>query len=399
MMYLPRMPLMITSGLLILAVLALSACQQDEQKSTANRQRPPAEVGVVTLQAKNVPLTSELPGRVVATRMAEVRPQVSGIVQQRLFDEGSQVEAGQQLYQIDAARYQAALTTAKASLTRAQASFDTANTQYQRYQALIKDNAVSQLDFDNAKSAYLQSKAEVAVAEAAVQTAEIDLAYTHVLAPISGRIGKSNVTEGALVTAGQQSALATIHQLDPIYVDLAQPARELLNLRRQIAAGTLKRDTLGQVRLLMEDGSRYKHAGSLQFSEMSVNASTGSVTVRALVPNPESLLMPGLFVRAVLEEGFRENAVLVPQRGVTRNRQGEATALVVNQDNVVEARALTTGRSVGNQWLVEGGLQTGDRVIIEGLQKTAPGATVIPVELPDDSAKNSSIEKTVVVEG
>ncbi|WP_075187883.1 efflux RND transporter periplasmic adaptor subunit [Teredinibacter haidensis] len=398
-MYLPRMPLMITSGLLILAVLALSACQQDEQKSTANRQRPPAEVGVVTLQAKNVPLTSELPGRVVATRMAEVRPQVSGIVQQRLFDEGSQVEAGQQLYQIDAARYQAALTTAKASLTRAQASFDTANTQYQRYQALIKDNAVSQLDFDNAKSAYLQSKAEVAVAEAAVQTAEIDLAYTHVLAPISGRIGKSNVTEGALVTAGQQSALATIHQLDPIYVDLAQPARELLNLRRQIAAGTLKRDTLGQVRLLMEDGSRYKHAGSLQFSEMSVNASTGSVTVRALVPNPESLLMPGLFVRAVLEEGFRENAVLVPQRGVTRNRQGEATALVVNQDNVVEARALTTGRSVGNQWLVEGGLQTGDRVIIEGLQKTAPGATVIPVELPDDSAKNSSIEKTVVVEG
>ena len=398
-MYLPRMPLMITSGLLILAVLALSACQQDEQKSTANRQRPPAEVGVVTLQAKNVPLTSELPGRVVATRMAEVRPQVSGIVQQRLFDEGSQVEAGQQLYQIDAARYQAALTTAKASLTRAQASFDTANTQYQRYQALIKDNAVSQLDFDNAKSAYLQSKAEVAVAEAAVQTAEIDLAYTHVLAPISGRIGKSNVTEGALVTAGQQSALATIHQLDPIYVDLAQPARELLNLRRQIAAGTLKRDALGQVKLLMEDGSRYKHAGSLQFSEMSVNASTGSVTVRALVPNPESLLMPGLFVRAVLEEGFRENAVLVPQRGVTRNRQGEATALVVNQDNVVEARALTTGRSVGNQWLVEGGLQTGDRVIIEGLQKTAPGATVIPVELPDDSVKNSSIEKTVVVEG
>lgn len=398
-MYLPRIPLIMTSGLSILAALALSACQQDEQKSAASQQRPPAEVAVVTLQAKNVPLTSELPGRVVATRMAEVRPQVSGIVQQRLFDEGSRVEAGQQLYQIDAARYQAALTTAKASLTRAQASFDTANTQYQRYQTLIKDKAVSQLDFDNAKSAYLQSKAEVAVAEAAVQTAKIDVAYTHVLAPISGRIGKSNVTEGALVTAGQLPALATIHQLDPIYVDLAQPARELLNLRRQIAAGTLKRDTLGEVQLLMEDGSHYEYTGILQFAEMSVNASTGSVSVRVLVPNPENLLMPGLFVRAVLEEGVRENAVLVPQRGVTRNRQGEATALVVNQNNVVETRSLITGRSSGNQWLVESGLQTGDRVIVEGLQKTAPGATVTPVELPDHSAENPPVEKIAVVEG
>lgn len=398
-MYLPRIPLIMTCGLSIFAMLALSACGQDEQKNTASKQRPPAEVTVVTLQAKNVPLTSELPGRIVATRMAEVRPQVSGIVQQRLFDEGSQVAAGQQLYQIDAARYQAALTTAKASLTRAQASFDTADTQYRRYQALINDKAVSQLDFDNAKSAYLQAKAEVAVAEAAVQTADIDLAYTHVLAPISGRIGISNVSEGALVTAGQQSALATIHQLDPIYVDLAQPARELLNLRRQMAAGTLKRDTLGQVQLLMEDGSHYAHAGILQFSEMSVNASTGSVTVRALVPNPDNLLLPGLFVRAVLEEGVRENAVLVPQRGVTRNRQGQATALVVNQDNVVETRSLITGRSTGNQWLVESGLQTGDRVIIEGLQKTAPGATVIPLELPENSAENPRVATIATAEG
>lgn len=396
-MYFPRIPLTF-KGLSVIAFVALTACQGETQTG-AGQQRPPSQVAVVTLASKDVPFTSELPGRTVATRMAEVRPQVSGIVQKRLFEEGSLVEAGQQLYQIDDARYEAALNTAKANLIRANASFDTADTQYRRYQALIKDKAVSQLDYDNAKSSYLQTKAEVAVAEAAVKTAEIDLAYTKVLAPISGRIGKSNVTEGALVTAGQQSALATINQLDPIYVDLAQPAREVLNIRQQMMAGTLKREDFGRVQLLMEDGSVYPHAGELQFAEMSVNASTGSVSVRALVPNPDQLLMPGLFVRAVLEEGVREKAVLVPQRGVTRNRKGQATALVVNNSNIVETRELVTSRTIGDQWLVETGLQAGDRVIVEGLQKTAPGATVQPIELPASESKNSEPTEVAVVEG
>lgn len=383
----------------VLASITLAACQGDKQQAGMGGQRPPAQVAVVTLKQEDVALKSELPGRTVATRQAEVRPQVSGIIQERLFEEGSEVEAGQQLYLIDPARYQAALSTAKANLARANANFNTSETQYRRYKELIKDKAVSQLDYDNAEAAYLQGQAEVSVAKAAVETAEIDLAYTKVLAPISGRIGKSNVTEGALVTAGQASTLATIHQLDPIYVDLAQPAKELLNLRRLAMSGALTRDSLGQVHLRLEDGSLYEHAGTMQFSEMSVNESTGNVTVRALVPNPDNLLLPGLFVRAVLEEGVREKALLVPQRGVTRNRQGVATALVVNADNIVEAREVAVGRTIGNnQWLVESGLKAGDRVIVEGLQKTAPGAPVQPVELGSE-AKASADSDKVAQEG
>lgn len=381
-------------ALSLFSVLALAACGQDKQSTNGAAQMPPSQVAVVTLHAEDVELTSELPGRTVATRMAEVRPQVSGIIQKRLFEEGSEVEAGQQLYQIDASRYDAALTTAEANLTRASANFETADTQYRRYKDLLRDKAVSQSQYDSAYAAWQQAKAEVAVAEAAVKTAKIDLDYTQVLAPISGRIGKSNVTEGALVTAGQQAALATIHQLDPMYVDVAQPAKELLNLRRQIMQGTLRQEAVAQVQLRLEDGSTYQHTGQLQFSEVNVNESTGSVTVRALIPNPDHLLLPGLFVRAVIEEGVREDAVLVPQQGVTRNRQGEATALIVNSNNAVEARALTTSRTVGNQWLVESGLKPGDRVIVEGLQKTAPGATVAPVELTLDEKHQDKNEKS-----
>lgn len=381
-------------ALSLFSVLALAACGQDKQNTNGTAQMPPSQVAVVTLHAEDVELTSELPGRTVATRMAEVRPQVSGIIQKRLFEEGSEVEAGQQLYQIDASRYDAALTTAEANLTRASANFETADTQYRRYKDLLRDKAVSQSQYDSAYAAWQQAKAEVAVAEAAVKTAKIDLDYTQVLAPISGRIGKSNVTEGALVTAGQQAALATIHQLDPMYVDVAQPAKELLNLRRQIMQGTLRQEAVAQVQLRLEDGSTYQHTGQLQFSEVNVNESTGSVTVRALIPNPDHLLLPGLFVRAVIEEGVREDAVLVPQQGVTRNRQGEATALIVNSNNAVEARALTTSRTVGNQWLVESGLKPGDRVIVEGLQKTAPGATVAPVELTLDEKHQDKNEKS-----
>ncbi|WP_028885777.1 efflux RND transporter periplasmic adaptor subunit [Teredinibacter turnerae] len=387
-------PIFRTLSLGLLAAMALSGCQQDAGAgAAAGGERPPTQVAVVTLKPQTVKLTSELPGRTVATRQAEVRPQITGLIQRRLFEEGSHVEAGQQLYQIDPARYDAALSTARANLARAKANLNSSDTQYKRYQELLKDKAVSQRDFDNAEASYLQGKAEVAVADAAVKTAQIDLAYTKVLAPISGRIGKSNVTEGALVTAGQAATLATIHQLDPIYVDVAQPAKELLKLRRQAMAGTLQRDDLGKVQILMEDGSLYEHAGTMQFSEMSVNQSTGSVTVRALVPNPDHLLMPGLFVRAVLEEGARNNALLVPQRGVTRNRQGEATALVVAANNTVESRTLQLGQTINNHWLVESGLQAGDRVIVEGLQKTAPGAPVQAVELNAETASTTPTTK------
>lgn len=387
-------PIFRTLSLGLLAAMALSACQKDAGAgAAAGGERPPTQVAVVTLKPQTVKLTSELPGRTVATRQAEVRPQITGLIQRRLFEEGSHVEAGQQLYQIDPARYDAALSTARANLARAKANLNSSDTQYKRYQELLKDKAVSQRDFDNAEASYLQGKAELAVAEAAVKTAQIDLAYTKVLAPISGRIGKSNVTEGALVTAGQAAALATIHQLDPIYVDVAQPAKALLKLRRQAMAGTLQRDDLGKVQILMEDGSLYEHAGTMQFSEMSVNESTGSVTVRALVPNPDHLLLPGLFVRAVLEEGARNNALLVPQRGVTRNRHGEATALVVAANNTVESRTLQLGQTINNHWLVESGLQAGDRVIVEGLQKTAPGAPVQAVELNAETASTTPAAK------
>jgi len=361
------------SGVFLGLLFGLSACQQPEQTAIKS---PPMEVAVVTLKEQDLPLTSELPGRTVAVRQSELRPQVSGIIQKRLFEEGSVVEAGQQLYQIDPAVYQAALHTAQAQLARSNASLHSAKTQYRRYQKLIKDKAVSQMDFDDAEAAFLQAEADVAVSKAAVESAEINLAYTKVLAPISGRIGKSSVTEGALVTAGQALALTTIHQLDPIYVDLAQPANKLLNLRRQAMQGELQRNELAKVRIVLEDNSIYSEVGTLQFSEMNVNQSTGSVAVRAVVPNPDKLLLPGLYVRAVLDEGTRAKSILVPQRGITRDRQGEASALVVNSENTVEARKVSLSRAVGNRWLVSKGLRAGDRVIVEGLQKTSPGAQV-----------------------
>jgi membrane fusion protein (multidrug efflux system) len=358
--------------------LPLMACQ-DKQPAATNA-RPPTEVTVVTLAPSDVNLTTELPGRAVAFRKAEVRPQVSGILQERLFDEGAEVEAGQQLYQINAERYEAAVRTAKANLAKAKANAASAQAREKRYTDLLAQKAISQQAYDDALATSRQAQADVAVSEAALVTAQIDLAYTKVLAPISGRIGKSNVTEGALVSAQQAGVLATIHQLDPIYVDLAQPAARILDLRRQIMSGELAREESTPVNITLEDGSVYPHQGELQFAEMNVNESTGTVVVRALFPNPDHLLMPGMFVRAEIVEGVRAQALLVPQRGVTRDREGNATALVVNKDNQVELRTLTAGRAVGGQWLVEKGLTAGDRVIIEGLQKVAPGATVSVAE-------------------
>jgi RND family efflux transporter, MFP subunit len=356
----------------------LTACQDKQPAATG--ERPPTEVTVVTVAPQQVSLTTELPGRAVAFRKAEVRPQVSGLLQRRLFEEGTTVEAGQQLYQIDAERYEAAVQTAKANLAKAKANATSAQAREKRYQNLLGQKAISQQDYDDALATSRQAAADVAVSEAALVTAQIDLDYTRVVAPISGRIGKSAVTEGALVSAQQAGVLATIHQLDPIYVDLAQPAARILDLRRQIMSGELAARDSAPVTITLEDGTVYPHQGELQFTEMNVNETTGTVVVRALFPNPDNLLLPGMFVRAEIQEGVRSQALLVPQRGVTRDREGNATALVVNAENKVEVRTLTASRAVGNNWLVENGLSAGDRVIVEGLQKVAPGATVKPAE-------------------
>ncbi|OWK48727.1 Multidrug resistance protein MexA precursor [Pseudomonas oleovorans subsp. oleovorans] len=342
------------------AMLSLTGCQESSAPQT--QQTP--QVGVVTLEAKPFALTSEVPGRTSAYRIAEVRPQVNGIIQKRLFTEGSEVKAGQQLYQIDPATYQAAFKSAQATQLSAKSLAD-------RYKLLVADKAVSQQAYDEARAAALQ-------AEAALEQARIDLRYTKVMAPISGRIGRSAVTEGALVSNGQANAMATIQQLDPIYVDVTQSSKELLRLRRDLAEGRLQKasDSAAKVALKLEDGSRYAHEGTLEFSEVAVDESTGSVTLRAVFPNPDHLLLPGMFVHAELVSGVKQNAILAPQQGVTRNQRGEPTAMVVGADNKVELRVLKADRTAGSAWLVEEGLNAGDRLITEGLQFVQPGAEV-----------------------
>lgn len=362
----------------VAALLSLSACEQ--QNAAPMMQQGPVEVSVVTLSAGRVELSNELPGRAVAFRKAEVRPQVTGIIEKRLFVEGALVNEGDQLYQIDPSRYEASLANAKAQLQRAEANYATTRAREARYKNLLAEKAVSQQEYDDALASYQQAEADVAVSRAAVQTAEIDLRYTQVKAPISGRIGVSSVTEGALVSANQTGVLATIHQLDPIYVDVSQPARRILQMRRQIMSGQMSESESPSVTLLMEDGTEYEHTGELQFADMSVNETTGTVVVRALFPNPDSLLLPGMFIRAEVNEGVRDDAVVVPQRGVTRDREGNASVLVVNANSEVEVRPIVAPRATGNGWLVEEGLSAGDRVIVTGLQKVRPGAAVSAVE-------------------
>lgn len=351
--------------LFLFAALGLAGCGSEASSPAASQETP--TVGVVTLEAEPYTMISELPGRTAAYRVAEVRPQVNGIILKRLFEEGSEVEAGQQLYQIDDAVYQAALKSARAQQLSSKSLAD-------RYALLIKEQAVSRQAYDEAQAAKLQ-------AEASFDRAQIDLRYTKVLAPISGRIGRSAASEGALASAGQADAMATIQQLDPIYVDVTQPARDLMALRRDLEGGRLQRadDNAAHVTLALEDGSEYEHAGKLEFSEVSVDAGTGSVVLRAVFPNPDRVLMPGMFVRAQLVAGTRSEAILAPQQGVTRTPRGDATALVVNQQGVVELRELTVDRAVGNRWLVRDGLQAGDRLITEGLQFIQPGAQVTTV--------------------
>ncbi len=370
---------------MLTATMVLAACGKSDAPPPAPG---PTEVNVVTIKQEKVSLTRELPGRTSAFLLSEVRPQVTGIVKKRLFTEGSQVKAGQALYQLDDATYQANLASASASLARAQASMKQAELNARRSDELIKIDAISQQDHDNATATLAQAKADVAAAQAAVQSNSVTLNYARIASPISGRIGKSSVTPGALVTANQAAPLATVQQLDPVYVDLTQSASELLQLRKDVAAGKLTRSGDVPVQILLEDGTVYKHEGKLAFADVSVDPGTGSFSLRVTVPNPDNILMPGLYVRALVGAGVRENAILVPQQGIARDPKGNTSAMIVNQEGKVEPRPVKVSRTVGNKWLVEDGLAAGDRVIVAGLQKIAPGAPVKAVEAaqPGDKA-------------
>lgn len=359
---------------ILVASLLLSGC--GKKQAPAGPPQGPPEVGVITIQPQQVALTTELPGRTAPQFIAEVRPQVGGIIKKRLFIEGSDVQAGQVLYQIDPATYQAAFASAKASEARAEANLIPARLKEERYKDLVKIKAVSQQDYDDAYAALKQAEADLAATRAAVETARINLAYTKITAPIAGRIGRSTVTDGALVTASQTAALATIQQLGSMYVDVTQSTAELIKLKQNLANGAMKKSRSALVKLLLEDGSAYPLTGTLKFSEVTVDQSTGSVTMRAVFPNPKQTLLPGMFVRAILEEGVDAHAILVPQRGVTRTPKGDATVMVVGAEEKAEPRPIKVIRTVGDNWLVGDGLKTGDRVILEGLQKARPGTPV-----------------------
>ena len=353
--------------------LVITGC---DNKSATPPPAGPPEVGVMVMKPQRVALTTELSGRTSPHLVAEVRPQVGGIILKRLFVEGSDVKAGQVLYQIAPASYNASFASAKAAEARAEANLGTVRLKEGRYKDLVKINAVSKQDYDDAYAALKQAEADLASAGAAVETARINLAYTKVTAPISGRIGRSTVTDGALVTASQATALATIQQLHSIYVDVTQSTADLLKLKQNLSSGVLKKSNSAKVKLLLEDGSVYPLTGTLKFSEVTVDQSTGSVTLRAVFPNPRQLLLPGMFVRAVLEEGVNENAILVPQRGVSRNPKGDAVVMVVGEGEKVESRLIKAVRTVGDSWLASEGLKAGDRVILEGLQKARPGTQI-----------------------
>jgi membrane fusion protein (multidrug efflux system) len=361
-------------SMLIAAMLTIAACA----KHGGPPPRGPAVVGVITVTATPVELTTELPGRTSPYESSDVRPQVSGILVGRPFVEGSTVRAGQLLYQIDPAPYRAALDQARAQEANAEANLATTRAKVQRYGDLVKINAVSRQDFDDADAAAKQAMATVQQDKAAVEAAAINLGYTRVTAPISGRVERSAFTKGALVTSGQAAALTTIQRLDPIYVDVTQPASEVLALRRAMQAGRIEKGgaTTAKVRLLLEDGTTYPAEGRLEFTEVTVDQSTGTVTLRAIFPNPQGLLLPGLYVRAIVSEGVDPAGILAPQTAITRDEKGRPTALVVDPTGHVQSRTLTAPRTVGDQWLVTSGLAAGDRLIVEGLQSAKPGAPV-----------------------
>lgn len=364
---------------LVLFITGLLGCEQSTDESTPPAAGP-VPVTVVTLKAQEITLKRELAGRTSAYLISEIRPQVSGIIEAQLFEEGSFVEAGQPLYQLDDALYEANLSSANASLAQAKANLGNARTTANRLAKLVETNAVSQQEYDEAQANLRAAEAAVEVSEAAVQRASIELAYAQIKSPISGRVGVSNVTQGALVTANQPDALTTVRTLDPIYVDLTMSASELLELRQEAAQGDISRSAELPVTIHLDNGIEYPHQGKLSFADLTVNPGTGSFLLRIVVPNPDLLLMPGMYVRATVSLAERHNAVLAPQKGITRNPQGTATALVVNENNAVEQREVRASRTIGDQWLVEAGLQPGDRVIVEGLQKVQPGVEVEPTE-------------------
>ncbi|MEQ9887012.1 efflux RND transporter periplasmic adaptor subunit [Pectobacterium zantedeschiae] len=380
--------LMLSGGLM------LAGCDGgNNQQGGAQQQMP--EVGIVTLKTEALNVMTELPGRTSAYRIAEVRPQVGGIILKRNFVEGSDIKAGASLYQIDPATYQANYNSAKGSLAQAQAQAEIARLTVNRYKPLLGTNYVSKQDYDQAVATSRQADAAVQAAKAAVDTAQINLAYTKVNSPIEGRVGKSTVTEGALVSTGQTTALTTVQQLDPIYVDVTQSSNDFLQLKRELENGTLKQNQgKANIRLLLENGTEYAEAGTLEFSDVTVDETTGSITLRAIFPNPQHNLLPGMFVRARLDSGVNPTALLVPQQGITRDPRGQATAMVVGEGDKVEPRALKTSKAIGDKWLVTEGLKAGDRVILTGLQKIRPGAQVKVKEVAPENlqAQQASAE-------
>lgn len=374
--------------LMLSGSLALTGCD-DKQDQQGGQQMP--EVGVVTLKTEPLQITTELPGRTVAYRIAEVRPQVSGIILKRNFVEGSDIEAGVSLYQIDPATYQATYDSAKGDLAKAQAAANIAELTVKRYQKLLGTQYISKQEYDQALADAQQATAAVVAAKAAVETARINLAYTKVTSPISGRIGKSSVTEGALVQNGQASALATVQQLDPIYVDVTQSSNDFLRLKQELANGSLKQENgKAKVDLVTSDGIKFPQSGTLEFSDVTVDQTTGSITLRAIFPNPDHTLLPGMFVRARLQEGTKPTALLVPQQGVTRTPRGDATVLVVGADNKVETRQIVASQAIGDKWLATDGLKAGDRVVVSGLQKVRPGAQVKVQEITADNKQQAA---------
>ncbi|MBW7983795.1 efflux RND transporter periplasmic adaptor subunit [Enterobacillus tribolii] len=372
------------------SVLLLTGCN-DEKAQQPQRAAP--EVGVVTLKTAPLNVITELPGRTSPYRVAEIRPQVSGIILKRNFTEGSDVQAGSSLYQIDPATYQATYDSARGDLAKAEASAHLARLTVKRYTPLLGTKYISQQDYDNAVATQRQADASVVAAKAAVETARINLAYTKVTSPITGRVGLSTVTEGALVNANQANAMTTVQQLDPIYVDVTQSSTDYLRLKQELASGKLQqKDGKASVELVMDNGQVYAHKGTLEFSDVTVDESTGSITIRAVFPNPQDNLLPGMFVRARLDEGVNNDALLVPQQGVTRNPRGDATAMVVGADNKVETRTIEAAQAIGDKWLVTKGLQAGDKVIITGLQRIRPGVQVKAEEVDTNAPANAAAD-------
>jgi membrane fusion protein (multidrug efflux system) len=383
---------MVHSGVMravvVLVAAVAAACSKPADSAQQQMQMPPAEVGVVTVKTEPVTLQAQLAGRTTASLASDVRPQISGIIKARTFQEGAHVKAGQVLYQIDPAMYRATFEEAKADLESAKATVESAKAKDERFAALSKIEGVSKQEADDARAAHAQAEAAVAQKAAALDLARINLDYTQVKAPIDGRIGKSSVTAGALVTADQAQPLSTIRSLDPIYVDLTESSEERLRLRAQIGSGELQAGGV-KVKLVLPDGSTFAHEGTLQFAEVAVDEATGTVTLRAVFPNPEETLLPGMYVRAVLDQAIDTTAILAPQQGVTHDAKGNAMAMVVGNDGKAEMRTLVADRAIGDRWLVTSGLKAGDKLIVEGLNKIGPGAPVHAVELGAGSGSAS----------